>query len=122
MSSFSLHIVIKWKIYCFAVQPLLKALIVVLNQCVSRLICVSGFSPSYAPVLFLSLCYSSLINFMIRKVNCRSTQPCPLSFPRVFTIHTITMQKQSKEHAALTNKNIFVSPRSRCACFKGNLE
>lgn len=78
-----------------------------LNQCVSRLIWVSGFSLSHAPILFLSPCYSSLINFMMRKVNCRRTQPCPLSIPRVFTFYTITMQNQSKEHALLTNKNIF---------------
>lgn len=91
-----------------------------LNQCVSRLISVSGFSLScFYP---FSLRYSSLINFMMRKVNCRRIQPCPLNIPRVFTFHTITMQKQSTEHALLTNKNIFVSSRSIRACFKDNLE
>lgn len=50
---------------------------------------------------FFSLCYSSLINFMMRKVNCRSIQPCPLDIPRVFTFHTIITQKTEKGTCSL---------------------
>lgn len=91
-------------------------------MCIKANLCKWIFSLSMPPISLLSLCYSSLINFMMRKVNCRRTQPCPFNIPRVFTFHTITMQKQSKEHALLTNKCIFVSPRSRRACFRCNLE
>lgn len=50
---------------------------------------------------FFALRYSSLINFTMRKVSCRSIQPCPLNIPRVFTFHTIIMQKTEQGTCSL---------------------